>query len=163
MTDQTKEHSLSTLAALLMFALFAIGILSVLLGGANVYRRLNQRGQKSYDSRTCAQYIATKLRQAPAPDAVAVAPFGDGDALLITEIIEGETYLIRVYCHDGWLMELFTISNGVFAPEDGEKILPLQKLTLSLDGSLISVSLTDSDTVSEQLTLHIRGSGGNSQ
>ena len=83
-----KEHALVPIAALLTFALFAIGILSVLLGGSQVYRRLTLRDQRSYDSRTCTQYIATKLRQAPAPDAVSVAPFGDSDALLIQQDIE---------------------------------------------------------------------------
>ena len=156
-----KKTLLPALAALLLLAVFATGVLGTLLGGAGIYRRLTLRDRASYDSRTCLQYIATRVRQAPSQ--VRTAVFGDGDALVISETVEHETYLTRVYCHDGWLMELFTISNGVFAPEDGEKILPLQKLTLSLDGSLISVSLTDSDTVSEQLTLHIRGSGGNSQ
>lgn len=157
MKNYTKERSLSTLAALLTFALFAIGILSVLLGGANVYQRLNQRDQNSYDSRTCAQYIATKLRQAPSPGAVAVAPFGDGDGLFITETIGDCAYLTRVYCHDGWLMELFTVVGGEFSPEDGEKILPLRTLSLTRDGSLVSVQLTDLDNTSQRLTLHIRG------
>ena len=152
-----KERSLSALAALLTFALFAIGILSVLLGGANAYRRLTQRDQHSYDSRTCAQYIATKLRQVPSPDAVTVAPFGESDGLFITETIGDSTYLTRVYCHDGWLMELFTISDGEFHPEDGEKILPLQSLSLTRNGSLISIQLTDWDNISQLLTLHIRG------
>ena len=157
MKNYTNERSLSALAALLTFALFAIGILSVLLGGANVYRRLTQRDQHSYDSRTCAQYIATKLRQAPSPGAVAIAPFGDGDSLFITETIGDSTYLTRIYCHTGWLMELFTVADGAFAPEDGEKILPLQSLSLSRDGTLISIHLTDPDNSSQLLTLHIRG------
>ena len=112
MKNHTNERSLSALAALLTFALFAIGILSVLLGGANVYRRLTQRDAQSYDSRTCAQYIATKLRPAPSPGAVAIAPFGDGDSLFITETIGDSTYLTRVYCHNGWLMELFTVADS---------------------------------------------------
>ncbi len=157
MKSFNKERSLSALAALLTFALFAIGILSVLLGGANVYKRLTQRDTRSYDSRTCAQYIATKLRQAPAPGAVAVAPFGDGDGLFITETIGDSDYLTRVYCHNGWLMELFTVANGEFAPEDGEKILPLRSLSLTCDGSLVCVRLTDLDNTSQLLTLHIRG------
>ena len=157
MKNYTKERSLSALAALLTFALFALGILSVLLGGANVYRRLTQRDQHSYDSRTCTQYIATKLRQAPSPGAVAVAPFGDGDCLFITEAIGDSAYLTRVYCYDGWLMELFTVADGEFAPEDGEKILPLQSLSLSRNGSLITVQLTGLDYSSQILTLHIRG------
>lgn len=157
MKNYNKERSLSALAALLTFSLFAIGILSVLLGGANIYRRLNQRDTKSYDSRTCIQYLATKLRQAPSPGAVAVAPFGSGDALLIYEVVENETYLTRVYCHDGWLMELFTVADGDFNPEDGEKILPMVSFTPKAENSLVTFSLIDSSNTHQQLTLQIRG------
>lgn len=160
MKNYTHERSLSALAALLTFALFAVSILSVLLGGANVYQRLTQRDQSSYDSRTSIQYIATKLRQAPAPDAVTVVPFGDGDALYITETIAESSYLTRIYCHNGWLMELFTIASGEFAPEDGEKILPLASMSLTQTGSLVSVRMVGIDNTSQQLTLHIRGNGG---
>ena len=152
-----KERSLSTLAALLMFALFAIGILSILLGGANVYRRFTQRDTQSYDRRTCIQYLATKLRQAPAPGAVSVAPFGSGDALLIYETVENETYVTRIYCHDGWLMELFTVANGIFSPEDGEKILPMEEITPKIENALVTIFLTDSSNTRQQVTLQIRG------
>ena len=155
-----KEHTLVPIAALLTFALFAIGILSVLLGGSQVYRRLTLRDQRSYDSRTCTQYIATKLRQAPAPDAVSVAPFGDGDALLIQQAIEKTQYLTRIYCHDGWLMELFTLAGSDFSPEDGEKILPLDTLSIAMEGSLLSFGLTDPDHATQHITLSLRGKAG---
>ena len=70
MKQQKTQQSISALAALLMFGVFAVGILSVLLGGADSYRRLTQRDRVSYDERTCAQYMATKLRQAPSPESV---------------------------------------------------------------------------------------------
>lgn len=158
MRNYNKERSLSVLTALLTFALFAIGILSVLLGGAKAYQRLTQRDQRSYDCRTCTQYIATKLRQAPAPDAVAVSTLGGADALVITEEIEGTPYTTRIYCHDGWLMELFTAATGSFSPEDGEKILPLKQLSLTREGSLITASLTGENNETWHLTLAIRGS-----
>lgn len=158
MKNNTSERSLSTIAALLTFALFAMGILSVLVGGANVYERLSQRDRQSYDSRTCTQYIATKLHQAPAPDAVSVAAFGDGDALVIAQQIEGEGYVTRIYCHDGWLMELFTVDSDGFFPEDGEKILPLSRFSLYKAGSLMKIAVTDDAGESTQLTVHIRGS-----
>ena len=158
MKNNNMERSVSTLAALLMFALFAVGILSVLLSGAGVYQRLTQRDQISYDSRTCTQYIATKLRQVPAPGAVAVADFGDGDALVIRETINQEEYLTRIYCHDGWLMELFTGTGGGFSPEDGEKILPLDGMSVEREGSLLTISLSGEDGVAWDLTVSIRGS-----
>ena len=114
------------LAALLVLAVFAVGILGTLLGGAGIYQRLTWRDQTAFNSRTCAQYIATRVRQASGT--VEVACFGGVDALVIPESIQGETYLTRVYCYDSWLMELFAAESGSFEPQDGEKLLPAQAL-----------------------------------
>lgn len=160
MKNYNKERSVTKVAALLLFGLFAVGILSVLLGGAGVYGRLTQRNTQSYHSRTCTQYIATKLHQASSPEAVAVAAFGQADALVLSQTIDGEEYLTRVYCHDGWLRELFTPAGGDFVPEDGEKILPLSDLSLSCNGTRVEASFTDTDGEAWALTLHIRGSEG---
>lgn len=48
-----------------------------------------------------------------------------------------------MYCHDGWLMELFAAEDGDFSPEDGEKLLPAQGIALELDNGLLKVMLTD--------------------
>ena len=157
MNDNRKERSISLVAALLVLAVFAAGIMCVLLSGVSAYRRLTLRDQSDYASRTCAQYITTKLRQASAPDAVSVSAFGDADALCITENLDGEDYITRVYCHSGWLMELFCSAQGVFSPEDGEKILPLQSLSLQQKGSTVTADLTDAHGQTVSLTLMIRG------
>lgn len=152
-----KNRSLSGLAALLTFVLFATGVLFVLLNGAGVYRRLTQRDQHSYDNRTCAQYVATKLRQAPTPSNVSIDTFGANEALLISQYIEGVEFVTRIYCHEDWLMELFTLADGDFAPEDGEKILPLRSFSLSQDGSVFSFALTDTTGNTQHLKLSVRG------
>lgn len=157
MNTDKKERSISGLAALLVFAVFAVGILFVLLSGAQAYQRITERDRISYDSRTCIQYLATKLRQADCPEHVSVASFGSGDALQIAQQYGEDVYLTRVYCHDGWLMELFTVADGSFAPEDGEKILPLAQLTLRQSGNLITAALTDETGAPLQLKLLVRG------
>ena len=160
MKNRTKEKSISNLAALLLFCVFSAGILSVLLGGAGVYRRLTKRDQASYDSRTCAQYLATKVRQASAPDAVVLSEFGEGDALCILEEIDGEDYVTRVYCWDGWLMELFSIAGEGFAPEDGERILKISGIEIECKGEMLSVKTWgETGDVMEQ-KLFLRGEGG---
>ena len=152
-----KNGSLSGLVALLTFVLFAISILFVLLNGAGVYSRLTQRDQYSYDSRTCAQYVATKMRQAPSPTAVSAGTFGTGDSLLISQDIEGLEFVTRIYCYENWLMELFALADGDFLPEDGEKILPLDSLTVSQDGSVFSFVLIDTEGNTQRLTISARG------
>lgn len=149
------------MVALLTFVLFAISILFVLLNGAGVYRRLTQRDQYSYDSRTCAQYVATKMRQAPSPAAISTDTFGTVDSLRISQDIEGLEFVTRIYCYENWLMEIFTLADGDFFPEDGEKILPLSSLSVSQDGSVFSFILTDTEGNTQHLT--ISAQGGDSQ
>lgn len=163
MREKRQRQSISGLAALLLFGVFAIGILSVLLTGANAYRRLTERDRLRYDSRTCVRYVSTKLRQTPSPAAVTVVSFGDGDALLLREEVSVEEYCTRIYCHDGWLMELYTSAAGEFAPEDGEKILPAEQITLSLDGNLLRAEIVDGNGQTNRLRLLLRGGEGASE
>ena len=142
MRERSNRQSITTLAALLLLGVFGVSILSVLLTGAGTYRRLVQRHQLSYDRRTCAQYVAARVRQAPSPDAVTLSRFGSSDALVIREDVDGTVYLTRVYCHDGWLMELFSLKSGSFAPEDGTKLLPAEALTLDLEDGLLTAAIS---------------------
>lgn len=155
-----NKQNRNVLPVLVLLSIFAICVLSVLLMGANAYHRLTTRDQAAYERRTCAQYLATKVRQAPVPDAVFVSSFGGEDALVFAENIEGETYLTRIYCCDGWLRELFSAADGIFVPEDGEKVLPAQALCLTLKDGLLSVQITDSSGRPIHLKLSIRGGGG---
>ena len=157
MKDNKKERKLSTIAALMLFAVFATGVLTVLLSGASVYRSLVQRDEAVFDSRTCSQYLLSKLRQVPDPGTVRVAQFGQTDALMITQTVDDESYVTRIYCHNGWLMELFSVADGEFSPEDGEKILPASKLQVSRQGGLITVVVTDKNGEAWQLRYSLRG------
>ena len=101
-----QKHEVTGLIALVLFGVFAVCVLSVLLTGADVYHRLTVRDREAYARRTGVQYVATKVRQAPAGSAVAVADFGGVDALELYEDIDGARYVTRIYSYGGWLREL---------------------------------------------------------
>jgi len=136
------ENSISAIMALCLLAVFAVTILGVLLGGAKVYKSITRQGQTDFDGRTCQQFLLTKLRQAPSPDAVQICRFGSGDAVFIYENYGSRSFVTRIYCHKGYLMELFSVDSEVFAPEDGEKILPLENLKITQEGSLLALTLS---------------------
>lgn len=156
MRNEGKVKTLSAVAALLVLAVFALTILGVLLGGAGVYRRLTQHVAASADSRSAAQYLATKVRQAPLPGQIQVLPFGEGLALQILETENG-AFVTRIYCHDGWLMELFCAEGSDLLPQDGEKVLPMERLPPSLEAGLLKLSITDSRGQTQKLLLTLRG------
>lgn len=156
MRTNARKRNINALAVLLLFGLFAVCILSVLLTGADAYRRLAQRDQLSYDRRTAGQYLSTRVRQADRLGQVSVTDFGGTDALVFTEEIAGEDYETLVYCYDGYLRELFALAEGDFLPEDGEKVLQAQSLSLSLDGHLLTAELVGPAGETQDLTLLLR-------
>ena len=154
-TGQNKRK-VDSLLALLLLGVFAVCILSVLLTGADTYRRLSSGDRRSYDSRTAARYLTTRVRQSDRMDAVSLRPFGAANALVFTETIENSTYETLVYCHDGYLRELFTAAGGSFLPEDGEKVIAAQALSFSLDGQVLDAELTDASGDVQRLHLYLR-------
>ena len=157
MKQRSGKRSISALAALVMLAVFAAGMLGVLLSGAGIYERLVETSAVTGNSRTCTQYLAAKVRQAPAPGCVSLSEFGDGDALLIQEEIGGQPYQTRIYCLDGWMMELFTAADAGLAPEDGEKILPVLGLDAGLEDGLLRLEITETTDLSHTLLLALPG------
>lgn len=157
MKHNAKHRSISSLAALLMLLVFAVALLAVLLNGADVYARLNARDSQSYDSRTCVQYLTTKVRQAQSGESVAVDSFGDGNSLTITEAIDGTMFHTQIYCYNGWLMELFTVANAGLLPSDGEKILPAEGLIIYQEGAVLHLTVADVGGESASVALHLRG------
>lgn len=160
MKERSGKRSISGLAAMVLLGVFAAGILTVLLGGASAYQRLTARDAQTYDSRTCVQYLATKVRQAPAPDCVVLSDFGEEDSLLIRETINGAEYWTQVYYYDGWLMELFTAADAGLAPEDGERILPIQSFSADRSANLLQLQIVNANGTENAFALALRGGEG---
>ena len=151
-----KKRKVDNLLVLLLFSVLAVCILSVLLTGAEAYQRLSTRDQLSYDQRTAAQYLTTRVRQADRLGDVSIRSFDGQDALVLTENIEGSTYETLIYCYDGYLRELFADSSVGFLPEDGEKVLPANALSIQQDGQLLYAALTVPSGDTQTLTLYLR-------
>ena len=155
-----KQSNMGSAAALLLLAIFAVCILSVLLTGADVFRSIAQRDQLSFDRRTAAQYLATRLQQADRPDSIAVAPFGDITALVCEEEIDGERYLTRVYVYGGYLCELFSHVDAPLLPEDGERIMAMDDLRFQLTDGLVTAAFTDSSGNNISVSVALRSGKG---
>ena len=158
MKRQGTKHHMDGLLMLLLFGVFAVCVLIVLLTGAKAYRGLTARDQAAYDRRTCVQYIATKVRQGDAAGAVAVEPFGDTMALRLNDSEAG--CVTRLYCFDGWLMELYTFAQAELEPRDGERIMPLEGLELTLEDGLLTAEIQAGEGVTDTLRLSLRSEEG---
>lgn len=163
MKEIGRKHHMESLFVLLSFGVFAVCVLLVLLTGARVLRTQTQRDNAAWSQRTGTQYLAAKLRRADELGAIRLSG-GDGalwyDTLALREEIEGEAYVTRIYCYDGYIRELFTEDGGVYAPEDGEPVFPAQELRFGWDGGLIEAVCTDENGAVTRMLYAPRGGEG---
>ena len=126
-----RTHSVDLVFALALLVVFTASMLLALLAGARVYRGVADALKESYAERSCLSYIAAKLRHADTAGAASLICFGDGDALLLTETIDGDEYGTVIYLYGGMVRELFTQMPLAFGPETGSEVLPAQNLRFS--------------------------------
>ena len=162
MRDMKKNH-LSSVLVLLVFAVFGVSVLMVLLTGADIVKKLNERDQSSYDHRTIMQYITTRVRQADQRGMVSVREQEGQSVLVLSEDIDGVRYETLVYGHDGYLKELFSEADLGIELEFGEWILPLQNVCFSDEGSHISAELVMADGRRQSLILALRSERGTAE
>ena len=148
--NHNSHRKITQLLALLVFGLFALCVAAVLLTGGRTYQTLTRRGSTAHSQRTAVRYLTTRFQQAPE---VALEDFCGLQALTVREEIGGKIYLIRVYCHEGTVRELFSAENARVAPGDGEIILEAEKLTFSQEGRLLTVEITYPDGSCQRLLL----------
>lgn len=163
MKNMMKKNHLSSVLVLLVFAVFVVSILMVLLTGADVVQKLNERDRRSYDQRTIIQYITTRMRQGDERGMVEVRQMEGKSVLALGEEIEGIRYETLVYCWDGYLCELFVEAGLDMGLEFGEWILPMQELSFADEGACIRAELTMSDGREQSVILALRSERGNAE
>lgn len=150
----SRKNPSHILAAMALLAVFAVGMLLCLVTGAKSYGRISRTGDRAYTRRTAAAYLHTQISRA---ESVRIEPFGEGTALCLREELEGHRYITRIYCHEGWLMELFALEGEEFAPEDGRRVMALEALNAQWEGQMLVVHFTD--TAGQQRLQWMRSEG----
>lgn len=151
-----KHTKLGGLMALVLFGLFAVCILSVILTGAGVYRKLTERDQVTYEKRTAVQYLTTKVRQADTAGWISAEEFEGLEALVISEDIGGTVYKTWIYCYDGYIRELFAAADSQMTLDTGEKVMEARGLQVQVDGADVYAELTAADGTVQNVVLHLR-------
>jgi len=160
MKHAQRKQNITNLAVLVVFTVFAACVLLVLLAGADLYRNLTERDQRSYDRRTAAQYITTRVRQNDCAGEISVTDFHGVSALVLHQEIGQERYETRIYCCEGYIRELFAAAGSDLLPEDGEKLMEADSLAFHLKGAFLSVEITHIDDTTQSLALFLRSGEG---
>lgn len=145
-----KRHSIDTVFALVLFAVFTVSAVLLVLLGAKIYGRIGAQLNKM-DSTVILSYVTEKLRSSEAE-----IELQDADTLLLGENLEGKSYNTWIYVEDGYLKEILLPEGKLPIENAGNKIAPVRDFKVSfVTEELLQISVTDGFG-SEQIRLFAR-------
>ena len=160
--NRQNKNYIPGLATLLTMSIFVVCVVSILFTGAGVYSNLAETGRSTYETRTCTGFIAAKVRQADGDAGISAGRMGESDALVFSQLIEGDRYNTYIYCHDGWLMEYFADAAAADIENDsnlGSRLVPAENLSVTLNNNLLTAEVTIPGE-KETVNIYIRSEGG---
>ncbi len=132
-----NKHTFTKLCPLVLFAVLALFLLRTLWTGAQLYQSMYERENENRIFRTASQYLSTRLSQAEDDD-ISIGEFNSTSALFIAD---GAEFFTVIYCHDGYLRELYCIVGADVTPDSGEKLLALDDFMASESDGILSFRL----------------------
>lgn len=166
MKTKIKRTNISSIAPFFLFVFFAICVVTTLLIGAKLYRNQTERDRIGYSNRTVSQYLTTRIRQSDRYDSFFIGDFytkepsESGNTFFFCEVIGGAEYYTCIYCHDGYLYELFSAATDTMDLTSGEKILEVKSISFTDNKSTVTVDITHADGSTQSLILYVRSERG---
>ena len=140
-----RGHAIAGVFVFLLLGVFAVFSTLLVLFGAQAYRATTARTATHGDERTIYAYMLNSLRGDDEMGMVRPRTEDGIDMVAVSYDFDGDLYEKRIYCYDGYLRELFTSAENEFDPAGGEKVCEAQSLKAQMDGSLLTVEITDAN------------------
>lgn len=141
LSEQNRGGALRTAVVLALCAVFLILAMGIALMGSGVYRGTVAASNENFTRRTALSYLVNQIRRGDIAGGVAVGSLEGADAVVLTE----GAYVTYLYCRDGQLRELYMEAGTGLTAADGVPVLPLDALSVTLEGARITLTVTAGD------------------
>ncbi len=141
---------------LLLLAVFAAMSTLLVTLGAQVYRGTVERANANNQARILSAVVRSSLW---AEDGVGQVLVENQDGLPVLAVVstyDDESYVKRLYCHDGMLYESFTSTEYAFDVEDGESICQAASFEPAIENGFLTVKLTGTDGEENTVQMQLR-------
>lgn len=142
---ENRNHSIAGLFVYLLLAVFAVMSLALVLLGIRTYSSAAEKTRTHNTERILTSYARTLLRGADRENAVYTEEINGLPVLTVLTLEGEETYITRLYAHEGHLCEQFTEAETGFDPEYGEALTECASFTPEIRDGLVSLRFTETD------------------
>lgn len=158
MNAAKQGHTIAQAFVFLLLGIFAVLCTLMVLLGAQLYRGSVARTEETASARVLNSYVINVVRANDASGLVRCEQRSGTDVLVFDWDADGASYETLVYCHDGYLRELFTEAGQQFNPAFGDEICPAQSFRAQMQDGLLRVELSDEHGQDSVLHLALRSS-----
>ena len=137
---EKRGHETSGLFTFCVAGLFLAGFLTLVIFGARVYSSTVRNQRAANEMRAQLSYISTAAK---AFDAAGAITAGSGDYGQMITIADGMGYSIKIYCHDGHLLEEYSSESDALDPENASVIGATDTFTVTESSNGVLVINTD--------------------
>lgn len=158
-----KKHFIDILFLIVLLCLFLISSILLLIMGTHIYQNTIEQMNINYNTRTAYAYLTEKCQQLDTYNSASLEAFGDGDAIVLTQDIDGTSYQTRLYLYKNELRELFSKTDVSLSPAAGQIILACSELNISqIKDDLYHIQVITSDGTNLSLYINLHAGGYNS-
>lgn len=155
-----QRISVDFIFILILLCIFAFGsLVSVVLASDN-YQEINEQTDSNFEFRTTLSYIASKVRQGDALDAVRIEEKDGVSALVLAVDDDGQPCETWIYEYDDHLYELYIAVGTPFELQDGIEMIPSYGLSFEAEDNLLHITAGDGQENLRTLTLSLRTEQG---
>ena len=154
--DKKPPRMIQNVFVLLLLAVFAAMSTLLVTLGAQVYRGTVERSNANNEARILSAVVRSSLW---AEDGVGQVLVENQDGMNVLAVVSNygdESYVKRLYCHDGMLYESFTSSEYDFDVEDGESICQAASFEPAIENGFLTVNLTGVDGGKSTVQMQLR-------
>jgi len=142
----------------LLLAIFAICAIFMTALSARVYRETVDASGENQESRILAQIVRGMAQSEDAGNA-SVKDEDGIQVLTFEHDYDGEIYVHRLFCADGWLRESFTSAEWEFETDMGEALVEAGGFEAEISGNLLTAEMTLPDGGTETVNVCLRAGG----
>lgn len=153
-----KERSTSHLFTIVLLAVFFIVLMVGLVVGVEMYRSAARAQMETDTMRMGTGLLSSYVRANDRTNVIGVGEGPEGKSLVLTETYGGNSYEMRIYQHEGKIVQEYSVAGTAYTPARAQVLVESTTFDFRMSGKLLTIT-TDQGTVNVALR---SSSGGTS-
>jgi hypothetical protein len=118
---------------------FFIVLMGGLVMGVAMYRHAAQAQLETDDVRVGTGLIASYVKANDRRDVLSVGEGPEGKALVLTERLDSGDYELRIYKHEGKIVQEYSVAGTAYTPARAQVLMESDTFGFFVDGDLVTI------------------------